>query len=555
MAEWRNPGRDSKWSPSCEAESVRRKNGTAENAPTGFGWRGTWGIAAGVVVLALAVGMWVRNDGLRSGGDFDPYDFDADHGVDPLEYVAAAQLIPEGTLEDGGIFNGSLDFSDAVLGDGWYFDVWAVNMGAGGGGWVGMQGGTVRMLQNDGTPIAPDDLGGGATQDAGPHNDVWSLFSVPNTGRYLVLAGSRGLGSYRVSLNGDFGAASSEEYLGLGQEAWRSVQAGLAAEGFSPGATDGVPGSATREALRRWQGSQGLQESGYLDGAQVAALETVGAAKLAREEAAPAAELRRPGQEFRDCGVCPEMVVLPTGSYRMGSPPGETGRSNNEAPMHTVRISYPLAVGKYEVMFEEWDACVAAEGCGGHQPNDEGWGRGERPVINVDWDDAWTYVRWLSRETGERYRLLSEAEWEYAARAGTATARHWGEGESGQCGYANGYDEVAHDELAREDTTAAACRDGYVRTAPVGTFGSNGWGLYDMLGNVQEWTADCWHDGGYDGAPSDGSAWLSGGECSYRVLRGGSWENQPRRLRSADRSLQVGYRNDYSGFRVARTMN
>ena len=275
----------------------------------------------------------------------------------------------------------------------------------------------------------------------------------------------------------------------------------------------------------------------------------------AREEAAAAAvELRRPGREFLDCSVCPEMVVLPTGSYRMGSPSGEEGRYYSDGPVHTVRISYALAVGKCEVTFAEWDACVRGGGCGGHRPDDNGWGRGRRPVMNVNWEDARGYVSWLSRETGERYRLLSEAEWEYAARAGTQTAWYWGEGESGQCGYANGYDGVAHAELER-DGAPASCRDGYVTTAPVGTFGANGFGLHDMLGNVWEWTEDCWHDV-YGGAPSDGSAWLSGGDCSRRVLRGGSWDNQPRDLRSADRNGgQSGNRYYDDGFRVARTIN
>ena len=127
------------------------------------------------------------------------------------------------------------------------------------------------------------------------------------------------------------------------------------------------------------------------------------------------------GDVIQDCDECPEMVVVPAGSFRMGSPPSEEGRFDNEGPMRRVTISEPFAVGKYEVTFAEWDACVSAGGCKGRKPDDEGWGRGARPVINVSWGDAWSYALWLSRRTGKEYRLLSEAEWEYAARAGTST--------------------------------------------------------------------------------------------------------------------------------------
>ena len=537
------------------------------------------------------------------------------------------EMVPEGVLAPGGTFNGSLDASDEVFQDGSYFDVWAVDGPAERSVVIDMESDDLdaylRVVRDDGTVIATND-------DGGSGFNARVEFRA-NAGRYLVLAGAYAAeetGSYQISRGGgDLSAAgTAEEALELGQEAWRSVQAGLVEEGFSPGATDGVPGSATREALRRWQRSQGLPETGYLDGAQVAALEAVGAAELAREEAASRVAAARAQEEAdrmaavraredsvartraredsiaqareeaarvaaaqaredsiarvreeaarvaaaqaredsiarvreeaarvaaaqaredsiaRNCGVCPEMVVLPRGSYRMGSPPGEAGRADHEGPMHTVRISYPLAVGKYEVTFDEWDACVAAGGCEDHSGNG-GWGRGSRPVANVSWEDARAYVRWLSREAGEVYRLLSEAEWEYAARAGTTMARHWGEGESGQCGYANG-------------TMAPCLGDRHLVVAPVGSFRPNGWGLYDMLGNVWEWTEDCQHDGGYDGAPSDGSAWLSGGDCSLRVLRGGSSGDLPWALRSASRIAQdSGVRRLNYGFRVARTLN
>ena len=275
------------------------------------------------------------------------------------------------------------------------------------------------------------------------------------------------------------------------------------------------------------------------------------AAAVAREAAITAG---RPGPVFRDCDMCPEMVVVPAGSFMMGSPESEEGRFGDEGPQHRVTIGSPFAVGVYEVTFAEWDACARAGGCGWYRPSDGGWGRGSRPVINVSWDDAQGYVRWLSRETGEGYRLLTEAEWEYVARAGTQTARYWGESESGQCRYGNGYDSTAHAEIASEYFEPVACSDGHERTAPVGSFQPNSFGLYDVPGNVREWTQDCWKDE-YSGAPTDGSAWQSG-DCSIRVLRGGSWFSKPGFLRSASRyRFSAGGRNLSRGFRVARTTN
>ena len=174
-------------------------------------------------------------------------------------------------------------------------------------------------------------------------------------------------------------------------------------------------------------------------------------------------------------------------------------------------------------------------------------------MVCVSWGDAQAYVRWLSKKTGEEYRLLSESEWEYAARGGTKTSRYWGESGWGQCEYGNGADETARREYS-DWTGTASCRDGYVWTAPVGSFKGNGYGLRDVMGNAWEWVEDCRHES-YEGAPSDGSAWTSGGDCMLRVLRGGSGINGPEGLRSAlrfrfasdDRSTAV-------GFRVARTL-
>ena len=175
------------------------------------------------------------------------------------------------------------------------------------------------------------------------------------------------------------------------------------------------------------------------------------------------------------------------------------------------------------------------------------------PVVCVSWNDAKAYVRWLSGETGEAYRLLSEAEWEYVARAETRTARYWGESESGQCRYANGLDEAWERGHADRPWAIASCDDGHTKTAPVGRYEANGFGLRDVLGNVWEWVEDCWNDS-YAGAPRDGSAWTSG-ECGRRVLRGGSWFDSPGALRSANRFRNpAGGRFGSGGFRVARTL-
>ena len=252
------------------------------------------------------------------------------------------------------------------------------------------------------------------------------------------------------------------------------------------------------------------------------------------------------GQRFRDCADCPAMVVVPSGSFRMGSPSHEEGRFSNEGPVHQVWIAKPFAVGVYEVTFAEWDACVAAGGCGGYRPVDSGWGRGRRPVINVSWADAQSYVEWLSVRTGHRYRLLSESEWEYAARAGTTGPFHTGSTIS---------TDQANYDGTRSYPDGADNPNGVSRrqTLPVGSFPANGFGLHDVHGNVYEWVQDCWN-ASYRGAPSDESAWESG-NCSRRVLRGGSWSDDPRDLRSADRNgYDSGNRFSYDGFRVARTL-
>jgi formylglycine-generating enzyme required for sulfatase activity len=258
----------------------------------------------------------------------------------------------------------------------------------------------------------------------------------------------------------------------------------------------------------------------------------------------------KPKDTFKECNHCPEMIVVPAGKFMMGSPTSEAGRSANEGPQHTVTFARQFAVGQFTVTFNEWDACVADGGCNGYRPSDEGWGRGRLPVINVSWLDAKAYVAWLAKKTGKSYRLLSEAEQEYVTRAGTTTPFWWGDLIS--VSQAN-YDGT----LTYGNGTAGIFRD---RTVPVDMFDPNPWGLYQVHGNVWEWTQDCAHDS-YDGAPTDGSAW-TGSDCSFRVIRGGCWVSLPQ-ARSASRGGQFSdSRGRHSaivrgydfGFRVGRTL-
>lgn len=264
---------------------------------------------------------------------------------------------------------------------------------------------------------------------------------------------------------------------------------------------------------------------------------------LAVAPPARAQKERQPGEFFSDCPECPEVVVVPAGSFRMGSFEEEAFDEPDNGPAHRVTIGAPFAVGIYEVTFAEWDACVRAGGCGGYRPDDKGWGRDRRPVIHVSWEDAQAYVRWLSRRTGERYRLLSEAEWEYVARAG-AQRSWWYTRRKG----------VRSCRYAIERSLHFDCEVDGDGTAPVGSVEPNPFGLYDVLGNVWEWTEDCWNDD-YHGAPDDGSAWRSG-YCSYRVLRGGSWYwDEPPSGAGVRGWSRIGFRARNVGFRVARTMD
>jgi formylglycine-generating enzyme required for sulfatase activity len=263
-----------------------------------------------------------------------------------------------------------------------------------------------------------------------------------------------------------------------------------------------------------------------------------------------AQESGSPGSEFQDCPQCPVMVVLPVGEYDMGSPPVDQGRPYHEGEFRRVIISKPFAVGKFEVTFDEWDACTVDGKC--TMLKDEGWGRGRRPAINVTWTEADRYTKWLSQKTGKSYRLLTEAEWEYAARAGAGNTRFFGLKPEAICKFANVYDKTAHAEF-EFDWKPLPCDDGFTVTAPVGSFKPNAFGLHDMLGNVWEWTQDC-ESGMWRNAPNDSSARV-GGNCSERAYRGASWINHPPwYLRTADRYKFLGARYNDLGFRVAQML-
>jgi formylglycine-generating enzyme required for sulfatase activity len=223
------------------------------------------------------------------------------------------------------------------------------------------------------------------------------------------------------------------------------------------------------------------------------------------------------------------MVSITPGTFDMGAADGLAF----ERPVHRVTLSKPFALSKTEVTFDQWDDCVAGGGCS-FKPDDRGWGRGNRPVINVSWNDAKQYVDWLSATTGKHYRLPTEAEWEYAARGGTRTAYWWGA--------AAGIDHA----------NCHGCgSNGPSQTTPAGSFPANAFGLVDMAGNAAEWVADCWHDG-FKGAPSDGSAWDMAA-CQERVLRGGSFANDATYVRAASRfHYDADVRYYANGFRVAR---
>lgn len=248
----------------------------------------------------------------------------------------------------------------------------------------------------------------------------------------------------------------------------------------------------------------------------------------------------RPFSAFADCPQCPEMVVIPPGQFVMGSTAEERKAlgvlarfDKMESPRHAVTVGYRFAVARYSVTFDQWDACVADAGCEGYRPDDAGWGRGRRPVIHVDFANAKSYVAWLRKKTGQPYRLLSEAEWEYAGRGGTTGWWYFG------------------NAITPENANYGKNSD---RTAPVGSYPPNPFGLYDMTGNSAQWVEDCHHDG-FEGAPVDGSAWIKDADCTLRNVRGGGWDLQGWSVRIAQRiGDPVRAKNWHLGFRVARDL-
>lgn len=364
-------------------------------------------------------------------------------------------------------------------------------------------------------------------------------------------------------------AEEVEAGLGLSREERRLVQRGLNALEHEAGVVDGIFGSGTRGAIRSWQTAGGLAATGFLTADQAKVL-------LAEGRQVPVASTqtqigsatfpgRRPGETFRDCAECPEMVVIPAGEFMIGSPVSEAGRDYDEGPQRKITVK-SFAIGATEVTVGEFRAFAHATGhrttetCLTHENGEwnersglnwrnPGFPQSDRhPVVCISWQDARAYVRWLSQITGNQYRLPSEAEWEYAARAGTSSPYGFGAATSQLCSHANG--------AARETNyywRNGSCRDGYDLTAPVGSFTANRFGLHDMHGNVWEGVQDCWR-GDYRSLPEDGSAWLSDG-CSQRVLRGGSWFNDPKTLRSANRFKETTFTGGtVGGFRVAKTL-
>ena len=264
-------------------------------------------------------------------------------------------------------------------------------------------------------------------------------------------------------------------------------------------------------------------------------------------KAIAALEKLRPaaGREFQDCAACPTMVTLASGNAQLGAGDNETDAKPNEKPKRPVTFSDMFAIGVTEVTFAQYDACVAAGGCSG-RPSDNGWGRGSRPVINVSWDDAQKYAAWLSSTTGFSYALPSEAQWEYAARAGDSGA-YAGGSLAAICAFANGAAQESGLRWANDQCTDLSSD----RTLPAGNLSQNKFGLRDMIGNVGEWTLDC-NTLNLRDAPTDGKA-DQRGSCNQRVVRGGSWFSGPADMRYASRLMQRrGDSNDFTGFRVVR---
>lgn len=289
-----------------------------------------------------------------------------------------------------------------------------------------------------------------------------------------------------------------------------------------------------------------------------------------QESVKPAKRQIASGEVFRDCAECPEMVVIAAGTFTMGN----RSKQEQETPAHTVRIGQAFAMGKTHVTRGQFARFIAETGYAAantcatieksqweerknrHWRNPSFAQEDSHPVVCVSWNDAQAYAAWLSQKTGKSYGLPTEAQWEYAARAGTTTNSYWGDNPNLACAYANVTDRTAKQQIP--DVIGSwihECKDGYGYTSPAGTFKANPWGLFDMIGNAWQWVEDCWHKD-YTGAPTDGSAWVSGcQEGNGRMIRGGSWYSVPRESRSVTRYWdEPSFPSFYTGFRLTRKL-
>ena len=351
------------------------------------------------------------------------------------------------------------------------------------------------------------------------------------TTQLLVAAGERQgeiLQKLRIILEKDIADVREAE---LNLERWqiRWIKFHLAQVGCEPSEEMALLFDArTRGAISCWQKSQDEAETGFLNQESVGLL------------------LRGPAT-FRDCDDhCPEMALIPPGKFLMGSEPSGEEAKVNEEPRHAVEVAYPFAVGAYEVTLAEWEACVKEGGCSS-VPLDthDGSRDGKRPVTHVTWHEAKAYTDWLSGRTGMDYRLPSESEWEYAARANTTTRFHTGQSITSEQANFDGRYDWRHGSALTADIYRG-------QTLEVGSLEANAFGLHDVHGNASEWTLDCYNSH-YNGAPEDGQAWDTG-NCARRVVRGGSWKDKPLDTRSARRQAKVSdERSSKTGFRVMRT--
>lgn len=362
------------------------------------------------------------------------------------------------------------------------------------------------------------------------------------------------------------------------------LSCGVAAAGVGPGAAAPPPAHESEQArAQRFAAWRATSDSGAVrrvvdeTKALVAAHRTRVAEEPGDSLAAAPAIFRTAGTGtlLWDCVMCPQMVIVPGGSYTIGSPPDEPGHASDEAPQRRILLAYPFAVSRFEITRGEYEAFVRAtgrpvlgdcltdrikQGEWAHEPNttlrDPGFEQQDNhPVLCVTWDDAQAYVAWLNAQTDGGYRLLSEAEWEYVARAGTTTTFPWGPSADTGCADANLGDATMHDKYAKilSDYPLAACRDGALNTSPVGSYRANAFGLYDLIANTGEWVEDC-VTMSYDTLPTDGSADLSG-DCTRRIVRSGSWGSQIKDSRVANRTrYPVSQVDDSIGIRVAKTL-